>query len=192
MQVKTPWPAITVGLDHDVVVAAMMTHGATKGVLSTFLKDLQVQKLLCSSPAVDYPPVRFPFMVVEAKSYTTSKPIFVAQNQASVSGSCMTNLQHKLVNLTRRPSPTYFGYEAPVAFSIGNEGPYFELWVHYTTMCADVRDFNMNIVATCHASLLPGVVEFLIKVDSIVSWAADTFVDKMADQLALLLSKCAR
>ena len=68
MQVKTPRPAITVGLDHDVVVAALMKHGATKGVSSTFLKDLQVQKLLCSSPAVDYPPVRFPFMVVEAKS----------------------------------------------------------------------------------------------------------------------------
>ena len=104
----------------------------------------------------------------------------------------MTNLQHKLVDLTRRPSPTYFGYEAPVAFSICNEGPYFELWVHYTTRCADVRGFNMNIVATCHASLLPGIVEFLVKVDSIMSWAADTFVDKMADQLALLLSKCTR
>ena len=51
---------------------------------------------------------------------------------------------------------------------------------------------NINIVATCHASLLLGAVEFLIKVDSIMSWAANTFVDKMAEKLALFLSKCAR
>ena len=128
-------------------------------------------------------------MVVEAKSYTTSKPIFVAQNQASVSGSCMTNLQHKLADLTRIESPTYSGYEAPIAFSICTEGPYFELWVHYTTMCDEDRSFDMNIVTICHASFLPGVVELLVKVDAIMSWAADASVDKMAEQLALLLSK---
>ena len=100
MQVKTLRPANTVRFDHDVVVAAMTKPGATKGVSSTLLKDLQVQILLSSSSPVDYPSVTFPFMVVEAKSCTKSKPIFVAQNQASVSGSCMMNLQHKLVNLT--------------------------------------------------------------------------------------------
>ena len=128
-------------------------------------------------------------MVVEAKSYNTSKPIFVSQNQASVSGSCMTNLQHKLADLTRSASPPYSGYEAPYAFSICTEGPYFELWVHYTTMCDELRNSKLNIVATCHMSLLPGVVEFLVKLDCIMSWAADTFVDKMAEQLTLLLSK---
>ena len=99
--VKTPRPAITAGLDHDDVVAAMMNHGAAKWESSDFLEYLQVQNILCSSPAQGYLPIRFPSMVVEAKSYTTSKPIFVAQNQASVSGSCTTNLQHKLADLTR-------------------------------------------------------------------------------------------
>ena len=150
-----------------------------------------MQKLLCSNSTL-FLPIRFPFMIVEAKSYNTSKPIFVSQNQASVSGSCMTNLQHKLADLTQSASLPYSGYETPLAFSNCTEGPYFELWVHYTTMCDELRDFKMNIVATCHMSLLPGVVEFLVNVDSIMSWAADTFVDKMAEQLALLLSKWKR
>ena len=96
---KTPRPAITVGLDH-VVVAAMMKRGAGQRKSSASLEYLQVQKFLCSNPAVVDIPVRFPIMVVEAKSYTTSKAILVAQNQASISGSCMTNLQHKLADLT--------------------------------------------------------------------------------------------
>ena len=191
MPVKTPRPAITAGVAHDVV-AAMMKRGAAKWESSDFLRDLQRQKLLCSDPTLHFLPIRFPFMVVEAKSYTTSKPIFEAQNQASVSGSSMTNLQHKLADLTQIASPTYSGYEAPLAFSICTERPYFELWVHYMTLCDEVRDFKMNIVATCHTSLLPGVVELLVKVNSIMSWAADTFVDKMAEQLALLLSEWKR
>ena len=56
-------------------------------------------------------------------------------------------------------------------------------------MCDEDRSFDMNIVTTCHASLLPGVVELLVKVDLIMSWAANTFLDKTAEQLALLLSK---
>ena len=109
-----------------------MERGAGQWKSSDFLEYLQVQKLLCSDHAVVDIPVRFPFMVVEAKSHTTSKPIFVAQNQASVSGSCMTHIQHKLADLTRIATPTYSGHEAPIAFSICTEGPYFELWVHYT------------------------------------------------------------
>ena len=101
----------------------------------------------------------------------------------------MTNSQHKLADLTRIPSPTYSGYEGPIAFSICTKEPQFELWVHYTTMCDEDRSFNMNILATCHASLLPGVVEFPVKVDSVMGWAADTFLDKTAGQLALLCSK---
>ena len=156
MPVKTPRPAITAGLAHDVVVTAMMKRGAGQWKSSDFLKYLQVQNLLCSNPVLEVLPIRFPFMVVKAKPYTTSKPIFVAQNQASVSGSCMTNLQHKLADLTRIASPKYSGYEAPLAFSICTAGPYFELWVHYTTLCDKVRMFNMNFLATCHASLLSG------------------------------------
>ena len=114
-----------------------------------FLENLQRQKLLCSTPTL-FLPIKFLFMVVEVRSYNTSKPIFVSQNQASVSGSCMTNLQHKLADLTRTASPPYSGYEAPYAFSICTEGTYFELWVHYTKMCDELRDFKMNIVATCH------------------------------------------
>ena len=156
MPVKTPRPAITAGLAHDVVVTAMMKRGAGQWKSSDFLKYLQVQKLLCSNPALEVLPIRFPFMVLEAKSYPTSKTILEVQNQASVSGSRMTNLQHKLADLTRTAAPTYSGYEAPLAFSICPEGPYFELWIHYTTLYDKVRMFNMNILATCHASLLSG------------------------------------
>jgi hypothetical protein len=56
-------------------------------------------------------------MVIEGKSYATGKPVFEAQNRAAVSGSCMTNLQHKLADLTERASPGSYQRKAPLAFS---------------------------------------------------------------------------
>ena len=63
--VKTPQPAITVGFDYGVVVAAMMKRGAGQCKSSDFLEYLQVQKSLSSNPPVVDIPVRFPFMVVK-------------------------------------------------------------------------------------------------------------------------------
>lgn len=54
--------------------------------------------LLKSSPAnASYV---LPQMLIEGMAYTTSKPIFEAQDQAAMSERYMINLQHKLAELT--------------------------------------------------------------------------------------------
>ena len=127
-------------------------------------------------------------MVVEGKAYATGKPVFEAQNQAAVSGSCMTKLQHELADLTKSASRGSYDSKAPLAFSICTEGPHIELWVHYTTLQENVRMYNMNILKTCHASLPGDVTEFLMVVDSIMSWASVDFVNNVAEQLVLVES----
>lgn len=61
-----------------------------------------------------------------------------------------------------------------------------ELWVHYTTSTEDVRMYNMSILKTCHASLQEEALEFLIVVDSVMSWASTNFLDEIAEQLVLM------
>ncbi|KAI2611857.1 hypothetical protein GGR54DRAFT_617066 [Hypoxylon sp. NC1633] len=127
-------------------------------------------------------------MVVEGKAYATGKPVFEAQNQAAVSGSCMIKLQHDLADLTKSASGGSYASKVPLAFSICTEGPYIELWVHYTTSEDNVRMYNMNILKICHASLPEGVAEFLMVVDSMMSWASVDFVNDIAEQLVLVES----
>jgi hypothetical protein len=184
--VKTPRPDITAGLRHSTVVHALVARGLGKIKASKILETLQQQQVLCSDPVQQALPIRFSHMVVEGKSYSTGKPVFEAQNQAAVSGSCMTNLQHMLTDLTKRASPGSYHSNAPLAFSICTEGPHMELWVHYTTLTEGVRMYNMNILKTCHASIEEGVVDFLTMVDLVMDWASTDFLNEIAEQLLLL------
>jgi hypothetical protein len=61
-----------------------------------------------------------------------------------------------------------------------------ELWAHYTTSQDGVRMYNMNILKTCYASLQEGFVEFLMMVNSVMSWAKTDFLDEIAEQLVLV------
>jgi hypothetical protein len=184
--VRTPRPDITAGLRHSTVVDALVARGLGKIKASGILETLQEQQVLCSDPVQQALPIRFSHLVVEGKSYSTGRPVFEAQNQAAISGSCMTNLQHMLTDLTERASPGSYHSKAPLAFSICTEGPHMELWVHYTTLTEGVRIYNMNILKTCHASLVEGVVEFFILVDIVMSWASTEFLNEIVEQLLLV------
>ena len=184
--IKTPRPDITAGICHSSIVDALVARHLNQIEADDLLRTLQQQQILCSDPAQQALPIRFPTMVIEGKSYATGKPVFEAQNQAAVSGSCMTNLQHKLADLTERASPGSYQSKAPLAFSICTEGPHMELWAHYTTSQDGVRMYNMNILKTCHASLQEGVVEFLVMVESVMSWARTDFLDEIAEQLVFV------
>ena len=46
----------------------------------------------------------------------------------------------------------------------------------------------MNILKTYYASLLEGVTEFLMVIDSMMSWASVDFVNDIAEQLVLVES----
>lgn len=132
--------------------------------------------------------IRFPLMVIEGKAYATGKQIFEAQNQAAVSGSCMTNLQHKLADLAyKTSSESATQNKAPLAFSICTEGPYMELWAHYITLEEDIRMYEMKLLKICHMSLLEGVENFLAVVDNVMRWASSEFVNYIAEQLVLAI-----
>ena len=184
--VKTPRPDITAGFHHSIVVEALNAQGLDPKAADDFLVQLQWEQMLCSDPTGQGTPIRFPPLVFEGKSYATGRTVFEAQNQAAVSGSCMTNLQHTLADLTERASPGSYRAKAPLAFSICTEGPHIELWVHYTAFKNGVRTYNMNILKTCHASLREGVEEFVKVLDSVLNWACVDFVRDVAEQVALM------
>ena len=151
-----------------------------------FLDQLQWNKVLCSDPTQHALSIRFPHLIVEGKAYSTGGTIFEAQNQAAVSGSCMTNLQHQLAELTASAAPRSSQSTTPLAFSVCTEGPHMELWVHYTVSEEGVRTYHMNILKTCHAALPEGVTEFLAVLDSVMAWASVEFVKDIVEQLALV------
>ncbi|TAQ86600.1 hypothetical protein B7494_g5076 [Chlorociboria aeruginascens] len=184
--IKTPRPDITVGLHHTTIVEALVARGLDKVDASDFLEELQRKQILCSDPAQGAPPVRFPMMVIEGKAYATGKPVFEAQNQSAVSGSCMIKIQHELVDLAKSASRGVYNSKEPLAFSICTEGPYMELWVHYTVLHNNICMYNMKILKICHVSLLEGVTEFLMVVDNIISWATVDFVNDIVKQLVLV------
>ena len=191
--VKTPRPDITVGLHLSLLIDALKAEGLRQIEAQDFLKDLQYQQVLYSNPLQPVYPLCFPPLVVEGKSYSTGKTIFEAQNQAAVSGPCMTNLQHMLSELTelkymeQQPLPKR---KEPLAFSICSEGPILQLWVHYTTLVDEVRIHNMNILKICYASRRPSLREevrnFLVAVDGVMAWACSDLLKEVVRQLALV------
>lgn len=182
--VKTPRPGITVGLRHVTVVEALMSRGPSKTMVNDFLEALQREQVIYSNPTQQTLPIRFPSITVEGKSYATSKPIFEAQNQAAVSGGCMINLQLMLADLVDKvPSGSHPNNACSLAFSICTEGPYLELWVHYTTSEDDVRLYNMSLLKTCHTFFQNEVLEFLMMVNSVMDWAIYDFLNDITEQL---------
>ncbi|MCJ1395354.1 hypothetical protein MMC18_008238 [Xylographa bjoerkii] len=184
--VKTPRPDITIGLRHSIVVKSLKAQGLDEVDADLFLRYMQEQQTLCSDPSQQATLMRFPLLVVEGKSYSTGKFVFEAQNQAAVSGSCMMKMQHQLDKLTELSAPESYENKEPLAFSICTEGPHMELWAHYTTSQDGLRNYNMRILQTCHASLLNGVVDFLLVVDRVLSWGCSDFLDNVTKQLAIV------
>ncbi|KAL8709486.1 MAG: hypothetical protein Q9220_005728 [cf. Caloplaca sp. 1 TL-2023] len=188
--VKTPRSDITIGLRDTLVIEKLKEKGFRGLEASDFLKALQYQQVL-SNPLQQQYSIFFPPLVVEGKSYSTGRSVFEAQNQAAVSGSCMTNLQHQLADLSKRTSPESSSRsQEPLAFSICTEGPMMQLWVHYTTLTDDERLYHMNILRICHASTQPflqeGVRDFLKAVYGVMKWAISDFLDGIVGHLGLI------
>lgn len=184
--VKDPRPDITAGLRHTTIVEALLQRGLNPEVAEELLQLLQQRKLLYSEVLIHAIPIRFPPLVVEGKSYGTGKPILDAENQASVSGSCMINLQHQLSDLTIRVPGSSYQSKAPLAFSICTEGPIIALWMHYSQLERGFRTFNMRLLDICQVTLPGRVTEFLLLLERVMNWASIDFMDEIAEQLALI------
>lgn len=189
--VKNPRPDITVGLSARIVIDKLIARGFSDFDAEEALVALQKQLTFSLSALQPAFKMLFPPMVVEGKSYSTGKPIFEAENQAAVSGSCMCNQQYKLAEFTELVSCVPRGSRVPpLAFSICTEGPVLELWAHYATSVRDIRTYNMNILKICRVSRRPAlqkeVAGFLEAVYGIMEWASTEFLDGVVEQLVLL------
>ena len=188
--VKTPRPDITVAPKLSNLVELLKARGLREGEPEDFLKILQYQQAFRFNPFQPIVPICFPPLVVEGKSYSTGKTVFEAQNQAAVSGAYMTDMQHNVAKFTQSTCHGSHQIKEPLAFSICTEGPMVQLWVHYTKMKGDVRQYHMNIIKICHASsfesLREGVRDFFEAVDGIMDWATSDLLAEIADQLVLV------
>lgn len=196
--VKTPRPDFTIGLRHSTVASALIKRGLSKYKADNLLKFLQREDKLCSDPTQNFLNVRFPILVIEGKAYATGKTVFEAENQAAVSGSCMTNLQRQLSGLFKAVFPSSErtinpeGGKTPLAFSICTQGPIIEFWVHYFVLEEDMCMHHMNLLKLCYGSLADGLEDFFILLERLISWYKTDFLEEIADELFDLANHIAR
>ena len=87
--VKTLWPDLTAEFKEDAVVEKLQMLNVAELDAFEILRNLQsIHQLYTSFFGLGIG-IRFPFLIVESKSYSTGKSIYDAENQAMVSGSCM-------------------------------------------------------------------------------------------------------
>lgn len=108
--------------------------------------------------------------------------MFKAQNQAAVSGASGLKIQLSLSELVKHATTSSYILPTPLFFSVCTEGPYHELWAHYTQIEND-RKFNMALLKICRGVLLDGVVEFILAVDNVLRWGTGQFVDSVVERL---------
>ncbi|EXJ81887.1 hypothetical protein A1O1_07952 [Capronia coronata CBS 617.96] len=131
--VKTPCPDITIGLDDIFVVKKLKSQGLSNTRANYVLDKLQQQTthrhlsapepLLCSEPTQRAYQMRFPFLIVEGKSYATGKPIFEAQNQAAVSGAGALKILHDLADIAARAATSTVSADSTSpATNLGKKG----------------------------------------------------------------------
>lgn len=184
--VKVPRPDITMGFLDTVIATKLEALNVDKLDAKEILEDLQFERVLYSSPTQPALLVRFPPLGVEGKAYGTGRSMYEAENQAAVSGTYMLVIQHQLAELTERRSPGSHQRKEPIAFSICNEGPDINLWVHYITWIQDASFYNMHLLAQCHATLRHTVKSFFITLLRVMDWASTELLDDIVAQLFLV------
>jgi hypothetical protein len=196
--IKIPRPDISIGIQHTTLISALSSQNLDDIEGEEFLEELQnkmmrrklggsEEPMLISVPTQRASDLVFPFAVVEAKAYSTGKQVFEAENQAAVSGACGLKIQLCLDELAKDATTSSdilpSKNQPPLFFSICTQGPFHELWVHYTNVEHGVLKFNMALLKVCHGSLLNGVVDFIIAVDNMLRWGTGQFVESVVERL---------
>ena len=200
--IKTPHPDISIGSKKTGLISALsfaLSQNFNNTEVDLFLEQLEKtvtlneqggpgEPLLIIAPTKCVSGLVFPFAVVECKAYSSGKTIFEAQNQAAVSGASGLKIQLSLDKLIERSCsqipPTPLKNTPPLFFSICTEGPYHELWAHYTCIEDGVRMFKMKLLKICNGVLLEGVEDFIVAVDNVLRWGTGPFLESVVDRLA--------
>lgn len=194
--IKTPRPDVSIGINMTEITSCLASSLGTARAneLLPWLRDemkpdKRNEPLLISVPASRASCLTFPLATFEGKAYSTGKPIFEAQNQASVSGACALKIQLDLEYLARQArkrssAPSSSSRALPLLFfSVCTEGPYHELWAHYTKDEDGVPTFNSTLRKICHGSLLDTVEQFMTAFDNVCSWGTGEFLEIVVESL---------
>lgn len=195
--IKTSRPDISIGAKEAALVSALSSQHLIDGGAKWFLQELEntmvvsergsAEPLLIAVPSLHASDLVFLFAVVEGKAYSTGKQVFEAQNQATVSGASALKMQLSLSELIKRSTP---GFDVPhPLFFICTEGPYHELWAHYTHMEDNVRKFKMKLLQICNGVLLEGVEDFIVTVDKVLRWGTGPFLESVVERLGMVARK---
>lgn len=199
--IKTPRPNISIGIEDKALISALLSQNLNNAEIKRFLKALEkimipseqdgsAEQILIIIPTQQASGLVFPFAIVEGKAYSTGKQVFEAQNQAAVAGASGLKIQLSLNELVKRSTISSDAEnQPPLFFSICTEGPYHELWVHYTHIEDDVREFNMKLLKICNGVLLEGVEDFLITVDNVLRWGTGQFLKSVVERLGKVARK---
>jgi hypothetical protein len=197
--IKTPRPDISMGIQDTALISALSAQVLDKTRAKRFLAQLQntmmaierggsEEPLLITVPTQRASDLVFPFAVVEGKAYSTGKQIFEAENQASVSGASGLNIQLRLNELVKRTA-TGSDVPTPLFFSVCTEGPYHELYAHYTHIEDGVRKFNQTLLEICNGMLQRSLLDFIIVVDNVLRWCTGQFLESVVERLGTVARK---
>ena len=196
-EVKTPRPDISIGLRDTAITKALQSRGLKGANLRELLQVLAMPRppndtpLLCSEPTQAALQIRSPFLLVEGKSYATSRTIYEAQHQAAVSGACSVKILHDLDRLVHTSDPgSYSRGQQPMVFSVCTEGPIHQLWVHYTTAEDGHNDsdrmYYIAQIKSCDVGIRDHVPGFLEAVDNVMRWGSCKHKETIAEQLNIV------
>lgn len=202
--IKTPQPAISVGIQRTNLVSALSLQDLNNTRVKQFIAELQremvyrepdglQEPMLISVPAPRASDLAFPFAVVEGKAYSTGRQVFEAENQAAVSGACGLKIQLCLDELAKA-APTSSNVESlndqpPLFFSVCTQGPYYELWGHWTQVEDGVRKFNQTLLEVCNGVLPKTVDNLVIALDNVLRWGTGPFLDSVVERLGKVARK---
>lgn len=204
--IKTPRPDISIGIQDTALISALSSQILNNTRAKLFLKQLQSttmpherggpeEPLLIVVPTQRASDLVFPFAVIEGKAYSTGKQVFEAENQAAVSGASGLKIQLCLNKLVKRATTSsdvpliHLNTTPPLFFSVCTEGPYHELYAHYTHIEDGVRKFNQTLLEICNGMLLKSVVDFIVMVDNVLRWGTGQFLESVAERLEKLARK---
>ncbi|KAI9861208.1 MAG: hypothetical protein M1813_005381 [Trichoglossum hirsutum] len=204
--IKTPRPNISIGIQDTALISALSSRVLDNTRAKQFLQQLESttmprerggpeEPLLIAVPMQCASGLIFPFAVVEGKAYSTGKQVFEAESQAAVSGASGLRIQLDLNELVKRATtssdvpPIYSNATPPLFFSVCTEGPYHELYAHYTHTKNGVRNFNQTLLKICNGTLLETVVDFIVVVDNVLRWGTGQFLESVVERLEIVARK---
>ncbi|RAQ55327.1 hypothetical protein AFGD_012604 [Aspergillus flavus] len=183
-QLKTPRPDICVGLSDDSL-AIDMERIRGRSSARSLLFDLQDTTSLISDPHVTPVGLRFPFLIIEAKSGATGGNLYQAQNQAAVGGSAALQLLRNLWDFNNAEDPEIVNvgdtggtqssleHMPHLVFSFTTEGPIHELWLHFRRPADD--DFYMSCMGTWRTTLKNDSLNLVLYLKAILQWGNSDF-----------------